>query len=166
MHPFTIARCLLFISYDNASTLTRLGLVFTYFLIITVLLIFYYLTLQNTLKSIAPENRTMQPAMIWLQCIPLFGNIWQFFVVIAIAQSLTNEFKSRQSVPFDPRSDISQLLTKKFKSREIEGFDKSILGIGIAMSSLFCLYVALIFIWIFLVLILGNFAGISFVFLF
>jgi len=46
--------------------------------------IFYLITLQNTLHQVKFENRKMQPGQVWLCLIPLFGVIWQFFVVNAL----------------------------------------------------------------------------------
>ena len=40
------------------------------FAIALIPLIFYLLTLQKALNSCAPENRAMQPAMVWLMLIP------------------------------------------------------------------------------------------------
>ena len=37
----------------------------------------------------------MMPALVWLQMIPLLGQVWQFFVVTRIANSIRNEFRSR-----------------------------------------------------------------------
>jgi hypothetical protein len=44
-----------------------------------------------TLRAVRPENRLMQPGMVWLQMIPLFGQIWQFRVVTRIADSIVNQ---------------------------------------------------------------------------
>jgi len=57
--------------------------------------IFYILTLSRALEKCAPQHRTMQPAMTWLLLIPLVSIIWHFFVVLALAQSLGNEFRAR-----------------------------------------------------------------------
>jgi hypothetical protein len=61
------------------------------FIIISVLFI---LTQQNTLKAVKPENRLMRPGMVWLQLIPLFGQIWQFRVVTRIADSIVKQHMS------------------------------------------------------------------------
>lgn len=58
-------------------------------------LIFFLLTLQNTLNAVSFENRKMQPGEVWLTLIPLFGMIWQFFIVNRIAESLKLEFEKR-----------------------------------------------------------------------
>src|SRR5579863_6262009 len=64
--------------------------------------IFYLLTLQNALAKCAPVARTMEPGMVWLCIIPLFSVIWNFFVVMALAKSLGNEFR-RRGIPYpDP----------------------------------------------------------------
>jgi hypothetical protein len=59
--------------------------------------IFFIITQQNTLKAVQPENRLMHPGLVWLQLIPLFSNIWQFFVVIKIAGSIQRQLASRHA---------------------------------------------------------------------
>lgn len=56
--------------------------------------ILFLLTQQNTLKAIKPQNRSMEPGMVWLQLIPLFSLVWQFIVVSRIAESIKREFNS------------------------------------------------------------------------
>jgi hypothetical protein len=58
--------------------------------------IFFMLTQQNTLKALKPESRLMKPGLVWLQIIPLFGQVWQFFVVTRIADSIKKELSSPQ----------------------------------------------------------------------
>jgi hypothetical protein len=78
---------------------TRRGLPYAYFLILPALslipLIFYLLTIQNTLYAISSENRKMQPGQVWLSLIPLFGLVWQFIIVNRMADSLKDEFVSK-----------------------------------------------------------------------
>jgi divalent metal cation (Fe/Co/Zn/Cd) transporter len=78
--------------------------------------IFYLLTLQNTLKAIAPENRKMEPGQVWLMLIPIFGNVWNFIVVNRMADSIQAQLnKAGVSVTSRPAH-----------------------GVGIAMCVLFC----------------------------
>jgi heme/copper-type cytochrome/quinol oxidase subunit 2 len=63
--------------------------------------IFFILTLQKALNRCSPENRAMQPGMIWLMLIPLFNIVWIFFVVINISKSLSAEFTKR-GIASDP----------------------------------------------------------------
>lgn len=58
-------------------------------------LIFYLITLQNTFNEISGENRRMQPGLVWLNIIPLFGLVWQFVTLINLADSLKFEFEKR-----------------------------------------------------------------------
>lgn len=53
--------------------------------------IFYLITLQNTLKAIAPENRMMPPGNVWLLLIPLFNVVYHFITTARIADSIKNE---------------------------------------------------------------------------
>jgi hypothetical protein len=66
------------------------------FILVTAFpIIFYLLTLQGTLREISSENRRMQPEQVWLSLIPLFGIIWQYFIVARMADSLYMEFNKR-----------------------------------------------------------------------
>jgi len=65
------------------------------FLIFLVPFVFYVLTLQKALNRCAPENRAMEPTMIWLLLVPCFNIIWHFFVVLNMAKSLGKEFQKR-----------------------------------------------------------------------
>ena len=47
--------------------------------------IFFLMTLQNTVKEVSVENRTIQPSQVWLTFIPLLGIFWQFFVIYKIS---------------------------------------------------------------------------------
>ncbi len=73
------------------------------FILIAVL---FLLTQQNTLKELKPENRTMQTGMVWLQLITLFGQIWQFWVVIRIAGSIRREKEFQEGDSILGSSDL------------------------------------------------------------
>lgn len=74
-------------------------------------LIFYLLTLQNTLNEVTDENRKMQPGQVWLALIPLFGIVWQFIIVNNLADSLKAEFALRNINVGEDRPGISIGLT-------------------------------------------------------
>jgi len=65
------------------------------FLILLIPLIFFLLTLQKALNRVAPERRTMNPPMVWLDLIPLFGVVWNFIMVNALSKSLGAELTAR-----------------------------------------------------------------------
>ena len=73
----------------------HLAILFFCFILVLIPAIFYLLTLQNALAKCAPVSRTMEPGMVWLSIIPLFSMIWNFFVVMALAKSLGNEYRRR-----------------------------------------------------------------------
>ncbi|SRR5258706_10063769 len=63
-----------------------------FFLLLFIIpVIFFLLTLQNTLKIISPENRKITPGNVWLILIPFLGIVWQFIVVGRIADSIKEE---------------------------------------------------------------------------
>ena len=65
-------------------------------------MIFYLITLQRALGKCSPYTRTMSPGNVWLQIIPVFGWVWQFFVVGALSSSLAEEYRARR-MPVDPQ---------------------------------------------------------------
>lgn len=73
--------------------------------------IFYILSLQNTFKEISISNRKMEPGNVWLMLIPLFGLVWQFFIVDRLADSLKAEFATRNIVVDEDRPGYSIGLT-------------------------------------------------------
>ena len=72
-----------------------MGILFGFFLITLLPTIFYLLTLHRALNKCSAESRTMTPALVWLQLIPVFDLLWQFYVVINVGKTLGNEFRKR-----------------------------------------------------------------------
>jgi hypothetical protein len=62
---------------------------------VLVLYIIYIISLSRALSKCSVASRTMQPGMVWLLLVPLFSLVWQFFVVIGLADSLGKEFRAR-----------------------------------------------------------------------
>ena len=84
--------------------------------------ILFFLAQQRILQVISPENREMSPGSVWLQLIPFFGMVWQFFVVTRIAHSVFKEMVSKMGESILDHSQV-----------QIEGKDESpIYSIGIA----------------------------------
>jgi len=55
----------------------------------------FLLSMKKALTRCSSENRTMSPGSIWLGLIPFFHIIWDFFIVINLADSLEREFQKR-----------------------------------------------------------------------
>jgi len=66
-------------------------------------LIFYLVSIQNTLNTISQENRKMQPTQVWLTLIPIFGLVWQFIIVNRVADSLKHEFEAKNIKVYEER---------------------------------------------------------------
>jgi hypothetical protein len=92
---------------DTSSPQTGGSLQLLLLLALIIPAIFFMLTQQNTLKALKPGNRLMKPGLVWLQIIPLFGQVWQFFVVSRIARSIKKEIASRQDDSILGFSDIA-----------------------------------------------------------
>lgn len=71
----------------------------------------YLRSLQKTLEFISPENRKMPPARVWITAIPIYGAIWHFFVVNAMADSLRLEFLKNNIRLKTPRPTYQMGLT-------------------------------------------------------
>jgi hypothetical protein len=70
---------------------------------VLVIVLLYLSFLAGVLRKCSPWSRTMQPGMVWLMLIPFFNVIWSFIVVLAIADSLGNEFRLRNIPVDDPK---------------------------------------------------------------
>jgi cbb3-type cytochrome oxidase subunit 3 len=76
------------------------------FLLFFLIPVFLFIrTQQNTLIAIHPQNRVMQPGIVWLQLIPLFNFVWQFVVVTHVADSIKKELSSN-TFSFEAVPDI------------------------------------------------------------
>ena len=64
-----------------------------------IIIILFLLTQYKILELVHPANRCMHPALVWLQLIPFFGTLWQFYVICKIADSLRNELNT-SDLPF------------------------------------------------------------------
>lgn len=72
-------------------------IILLFVLAVLVVYIFFLLTLQKTFNAVSPDLRKMNPAgLVWLVLIPYFGNVWMFFIVTRMADSLRGEFDRRQ----------------------------------------------------------------------
>ncbi|MEO6963390.1 MAG: hypothetical protein ABIY90_15570, partial [Puia sp.] len=72
--------------------------------------ILFLFTQQKTLQAIRPLNRTMKPGLVWLQLIPVFGQVWEFVTVVRISKSIGNEMTSRlgESILEDSKERIEE----------------------------------------------------------
>lgn len=80
---------------NNASALVFLGLGCGFFVGVIVVVVYYLLTLQKALQRCHPDNRRMQPGMVWLNLVPCLNVIWHFVTAIQVPDSLKAEFQDR-----------------------------------------------------------------------
>lgn len=72
-----------------------LGFVVLIVVAVLVLQVLFLLTLFRCMKKIQQENRTMEPALVWLNLVPMLNLGWIFYTVIKIKESLEKEFSAR-----------------------------------------------------------------------
>jgi len=75
--------------------IAALGVLTVILLGVLAAVIFYLLTMQKALNRCSPANRTLEPGMVWLQLIPVFGMVWSFIVVLKTSESLGAELRHR-----------------------------------------------------------------------
>ena len=63
--------------------------------ILFAILIVICALLHSALARVPPEHRTMEPGLVWLLLIPLFGIVWNFFVFLRIPESYKNYFTAQ-----------------------------------------------------------------------
>jgi hypothetical protein len=74
-------------------------------------LIAWCMATSKLLEAIPESSRTMKPTQPYLTLIPLFGYVWQFMVVNAVAKSMANEFERRQAFSTEPKPGYNLGLT-------------------------------------------------------
>jgi len=77
-------------------------LIFGVAVVALLIKVLYLLNLQNTLKLVSPQHRAIAPGQVWMELIPFFGIVWQFFVVQRVGASLKAEFGSRGIATAEP----------------------------------------------------------------
>lgn len=85
---------------DDAVAAGVIIVVFALMIIIVLTIvavqIFFLLTLHRCMKKVSPENRAMEPGMVWLNLVPVLNLGWIFYTVIQIKESLLKEFADRE----------------------------------------------------------------------
>ena len=76
----------------NDDELLRYGITIAMFAAFYAVRFCFLLTIMRGLQRIHPDNRLMQPMMVWLDLIPLFNWVWGFIIVNRVADSLDREF--------------------------------------------------------------------------
>lgn len=82
-------------AYRGVSPTLMPVMVLIVLVVFPIPVIFYLITLQNTLKAVSPENRKMEPGMVWLLLIPIFNIVWNFIVVNRMADSIQAELQKK-----------------------------------------------------------------------
>lgn len=63
--------------------------------IMVIIAVLFLVSLQNTIKAAAPENRMMNPGLVWIQLIPFVGAVYSFIVAGKVADTIAAEYKSK-----------------------------------------------------------------------
>ncbi len=80
---------------QSSFQLVLLFFILIFLIAILGVFIYYYYRLQELLKLVQPQNRALEPGLVWLMLIPCFNLIWRFILVDRISESLRNEYLQR-----------------------------------------------------------------------
>ena len=67
------------------------------FFIPAILFLYYQ---QQTFRLIFTQPRSMNPGQVWLQLVPVFGLVWQFFVISRLSDSIKRQLNSSAGQSF------------------------------------------------------------------
>src|SRR5947207_546855 len=85
-----------FFGLDLDYTLGRLGAIGCFlFLIVFIAAIAFLAAADRVLKRVEPDNRRMEPGLVWLNLIPVFNLLWMIVTIERVGESIRNEFQSR-----------------------------------------------------------------------
>ncbi len=74
----------------------ELGPIFCFLLVIAFIAAVAFLaSVTRALERVDPENRRMEPALVWLNLIPIFNLLWIVVTVERVGESIRNEFVAR-----------------------------------------------------------------------
>ena len=55
--------------------------------------------MNKAIDQVSHDFRRMEPGSVWLMLLPVFGFVWNFLVINAVAEGITKEFHSRNMMP-------------------------------------------------------------------
>lgn len=93
-------KALITLGFMGIGTTELLVIITVVALLFLVPYILYLVTLSGTIRLCAPHNRTIEPGLVWLVLIPIFGTIWNFIMVGRVADTIAAECRQR-NIPLD-----------------------------------------------------------------
>ncbi|WP_276481676.1 hypothetical protein [Paraflavitalea pollutisoli] len=94
-------------------------------IILTIGALFFW-TQHRAFLAVRPENRRMEPGLVWLQFIPLFGLGWQFYVIVKLSDSIRDDLNA-------PSGD------SLFGDDPVPTHTRPTYGLGISYAILICI---------------------------
>lgn len=83
-----------------------------FFIIAGIAIMIYWLVVMNkAIDQVSHDLRKMEPGAVWLCLIPLFGLIWQFMVIGAVADGIARELSVRNLFPKEEKPAYAMGLT-------------------------------------------------------
>jgi hypothetical protein len=109
----------------NSEATTEILLILLTLLVFLISGLVFLLTQFRTLDEIRPENQRLSPPKVWLQLIPVYGIVWQFFVISRISDSIRAELNAPVGDSIFPEESVPANVRPTF-------------AVGIAYATCFC----------------------------
>ena len=109
----------------NSEAIMGISLALLLLLVFLVSGLVFLITQFRTLDEIRPENQRVSPPKVWLQLIPVYGLVWQFFVISRISDSIRAELNA-------PIGD------SLFSEDSVPANVRPTFAVGIAYATCFC----------------------------
>lgn len=87
-----------------------IALAMIFIAIFSVIYYFFLRTLVRAVKKCRESARTIKPGLIWLGMIPIFGDVFMFWVVWEIAETLLKEFSFRGDKEIMSRVNFARVI--------------------------------------------------------
>lgn len=79
---------------ENAAAGIGIVFILIFLAIFIAIFVFYLLTLRKALVLAGPENRQMDPNLVWLNFVPLLNLGWIIYTVLKVSEAITNKLNA------------------------------------------------------------------------
>jgi hypothetical protein len=75
------------------------------------IMVTWLVVMNKAIDQVSHDLRRMEPGAVWLCLIPLFGLVWQFMVINAVAEGISKELLVRNMFPKEEKPAFAMGLT-------------------------------------------------------
>ena len=95
-----------------------------------IVFVFYLLSLSKALRLAGPQNRKMDPGLVWLNFIPIFNLGWIIYTVLKVSEAIANKHAENNTPDPSNGAQTLGLLYTIFAILSMIPFIGALLGIA------------------------------------